>query len=56
MHPDLKQFAITWLRVAAAALVPVVLTAFLSIPQALGRFPGDPVTTVAGAPVERHMT
>lgn len=56
MNADLKNFAIEWVRVAVAALVPVVLTAFMALPQALGRHPGEPCTTVACAENQGHMT
>lgn len=56
MHTDLKHFAITWLRVAVAALAPVVLTAFVALPQALGRHPGEPCLATACAGPARHMT
>lgn len=56
MNADLKSFAIEWVRVAAATLVPVVLTAFVSMPQTLGRHPGEPCATSACAELQRHMT
>jgi hypothetical protein len=54
MHPSIHQFAGQFARAVAAALIPVVLTAFLSIPYNLGGHPGE------GRPVDRtndaHMT
>lgn len=38
LHPFIRQFA----GVVAAALVPVILVAFLSIPLSLGGHPGEP--------------
>lgn len=56
MHAELKSFWVEWARVAVAALVPVVLTAFVAMPQALGRHPGEPCVAVACAESQRHMT
>lgn len=54
MHPDLRLFISQYLRVLCAALVPVIITAFLSIPLNLGSHPGEPHRTdVMG---HRHMT
>ena len=36
MNTDLKNFVVAYLRVVVMALVPMVLTAFLSIPYSLG--------------------
>ncbi|WP_342618570.1 hypothetical protein [Rhodoferax sp. GW822-FHT02A01] len=41
MNTDLKNFVVAYLRVVVMALVPMVLTAFLSIPYSLGGNPGD---------------
>ncbi|MDE2604901.1 MAG: hypothetical protein KGL68_03165 [Burkholderiales bacterium] len=54
MHHELKIFAGQWLRAVLIALVPVVLTAFVTIPWNLGKHPGEPAMRVASA--ERHMT
>lgn len=54
MHPVLRAFVRQYLAVVAAALVPVVLTTFLSVPMSLGTTPGDHET--ASVSVERHMT
>jgi hypothetical protein len=54
MHPVLSHFIRQYLGVVCATLVPVVLTAFLSIPLSLGSSPGE--IDSAAAPLERHMT
>lgn len=54
MHPCLRSFIRQYLAVVAGALVPVVLTTFLSVPMNLGTFPGDRETASVGA--ERHLT
>jgi hypothetical protein len=57
MHPELKHFAAVWLRVALAALAPVVLAAFVALPAALQRHPGEPCpAATACAPSAQHMT
>jgi hypothetical protein len=43
MNVELKLFIASWLRVAAAALAPVIATAFVSIPYSLGGHPGEQV-------------
>ena len=54
MHQDLKNFVAQWLRVAVMALVPVVSTAFVTIPWNLENTPGaQAARDTAG---ERHMT
>jgi hypothetical protein len=53
MHPVLNLFIRQYLRIVCAALVPVVVTAFLSIPLALGGHPGEPRSAQAGM---SHMT
>lgn len=54
MHPALTLFIRQYLGIVCAALVPVVLTAFLSIPLTLGGHPGEPRTAQVG--ISRHMT
>jgi hypothetical protein len=54
MNPDLKDFAVQWLRVALMALVPVVITAFVSMPLSLERHPGEGVAASKLTP--QHMT
>lgn len=54
MNQDLAEFSKQWIRVALAAMVPVVLTSFLTIPFNLGAHPGEPAPQVAS--VERHIT
>ena len=55
MNQDLAHFMKQWLRVAVAALLPVVFTAFVSIPATLGHHPGE-ADALARAGAERHMT
>lgn len=54
MHPTLRLFIRQYLCVVTAALVPVVLSTFLTIPMNLGGYTGEPPH--ASAMVERHMT
>lgn len=54
MNLFLRQFIRQCLCVALAALAPVVLVAFLSIPYSLGGHPGDDRTTAALG--TQHMT
>lgn len=54
MHPELKAFAQQVLRVVVITLVPVVFTAFVSLPWALGGHPGEPAVATSG--LARHMT
>lgn len=54
MHPALRLFIRQYLYVVAAALLPVVLSTFLTIPMNLGGYPGEPHHAVAMA--DRHMT
>lgn len=54
MHQEARKFAAQWLRVALITLVPVVLTAFVTIPWNLGHFPGEQDMRIASG--ERHMT
>ena len=54
MHPSLRQFARQYLAVVVAALLPVILTAFLTIPFNLGGHPGD--VRALDVPATRHMT
>ena len=49
MHPDLHRFLSRLARTIVLALVPVMLTAFVSMPLSLNRHPGEP------APVEAAM-
>jgi hypothetical protein len=44
MNADLKQFVMTYLRVVAMALMPLAVTAFLTMPYILGGHPGEPLT------------
>jgi len=54
MNSDLKQFVISYLRVVVMALMPLALTAFLTIPYTLGSHPGEPVTRADQTAL--HMT
>lgn len=54
MNADLGIFAAQMARTILMALVPVILTAFVSMPLALERHPGE--VTSAGPSVEKHMT
>lgn len=54
MHPCLRTFIRQYVAVVAGALVPVVLTTFLSVPMSLGTYPGDQQS--ASVAVERHLT
>ena len=54
MSADLGIFAAQMARTILMALVPVILTAFVSMPLALERHPGE--VTSAGPSVEKHMT
>ncbi len=56
MNTDLKNFALAWTRIALMALVPVVLTTFVALPQALGHHPGEPCVTTACAELPQHMS
>lgn len=54
MHADLRDFILRIGGVVATTLIPVILTAFLSIPLNLGRVPGEaPAHDTAQL---RHMT
>jgi hypothetical protein len=54
MHPVLALFIRQYLYVVCAALVPVILTTFLSIPMSLGAHPGE--VRSASVTADRHMT
>ena len=54
MHPALRLFIRQYLWVLHATLVPVVITAFLSIPLSLSSHPGEPHRPDAMG--YRHMT
>jgi hypothetical protein len=54
MHHQLKLFARQYLGVVVATLIPVLLTAFLSMPIALARHPGE--NPAAEAVTSGHMT
>ena len=43
MHPALRDFVRQYIAVAAFAAAPAVLAAFVGMPWALGRHPGEPV-------------
>jgi hypothetical protein len=54
MNRDLACFYRHWLRVVLMTLVPVVFTAFVTIPYNLGGNPGQ--VAVAPAPGEHHVS
>jgi hypothetical protein len=54
MNSSLRLFICELLGVVLAALVPVVLVAFLSIPYSLGGHPGEERST--DTPKSQHMT
>ncbi len=53
MHTELRLFLAQLAGAVALAVAAVTLTAFVSIPYMLERYPGDAVTASAHA---RHMT
>lgn len=54
MHPALRLFVREYLGIVFAALLPVIATAFLSIPFNLGAHPGEPRAIETS--IDRHMT
>jgi hypothetical protein len=54
MNADLKRFVVSYLRVVAMALMPLAVTAFLTMPYILGGHPGEPPTRVDQTAV--HMS
>jgi hypothetical protein len=54
MHTELRHFLTRLVGVMALTLVPVVLTAFLTMPMSLGRHPGEPAPQ--GTVLLQHMT
>lgn len=54
MHPALHLFVRQYLRIVFAALVPVVMTAFLSIPLSLGGHPGE--FRIAATLTDQHIS
>jgi hypothetical protein len=42
VHPELNHFVRQVVGIAAMALIPVILTAFVSFPLVLGHHPGEP--------------
>jgi hypothetical protein len=54
MNTDLKAFIASYLRVVLMALLPLALTAFLSIPYTLGGHPGESIAK--GSTTDQHMT
>ena len=55
MDPDLKTFVLSFVRVVVLSLLPVILTAFFSMPLVLGHHPGESQGGTTGI-VGRHMT
>jgi hypothetical protein len=56
MNTELLHFAAQMGRAILMALVPVALTAFLSIPLSLGGHPGEATTTARTVVTATHMT
>jgi hypothetical protein len=54
MHIELRRFLTQLMGVVVMSLVPVVFTAFLTMPWSLGRHPGEAVPL--GTIELRHMT
>ncbi len=54
MDHALRGFVSDLLGIVGMALVPVVVTAFLSVPYTLNRHPGEPLQP--DSVVHRHMT
>ncbi len=55
MNTDLKNFLRALAQVIGATLFAVCTVAFMSMPYALGRLPGEP-SVLAQADGPRHMT
>jgi hypothetical protein len=53
MNASLRMFIYQYAGVVLAALVPVIFTAFLSIPYSLGGHPGDARTSAASSSTAR---
>jgi hypothetical protein len=56
MDRDLTLFIAQWARIALMALLPVVLTAFVSMPLILGVHPGEASTMARSVPTDTHLT
>lgn len=54
MNTELQTFLARLAGVVTLALVPVVITAFVSMPFSLSRHPGEPALTAQAD--SRHMT
>ncbi len=54
MHPALRHFTRQYLGFILMALLPVILTAFLSMPLSLGGHPGE--ARAGAAPFALHLT
>ena len=54
MHPTLRHFIRQYLFVVVAAVIPVVLTTFISIPMNLGGHPGEIGNIAMSA--DRHLS
>jgi hypothetical protein len=55
MHIQLQGFLRRYLGVVAITLVPVIFTAFISMPLSLARHPGEVAAAQPDAPL-RHMS
>ncbi len=54
MHPQLDNFVRLYIGAVLITLIPVILTAFMSMPFNLGRHPGETPQQVTD--MGRHMT
>lgn len=54
MHPSLRHFIRQYLFVMVMAVIPVVLTTFISMPMNLGGHPGE-MRNIAMS-VDRHLS
>ena len=54
MHTELHDFLARLIGAVALALVPVILTAFLTLPMSLNRHPGEAPAVPAAQPM--HLT
>jgi hypothetical protein len=41
MNADLKEFVVSYIRVVVMSMMPLAITAFLTIPYILGGHPGE---------------
>lgn len=55
MHVELRSFLLRLAAVMTMTVLPVIVTAFLSMPMSLGRHPGEAPPVVSAVQL-RHMT